>query len=72
MSPPRSAEASSGDRGQSPQPSDDVVVGDDHAERRMADDDRQQAEVDVERLNVVLKAIPVTTPGSAIGRTSRK
>ena len=33
---------------QPPQPGDDVVVGDDDAERGVADDDREQPEVDAE------------------------
>ena len=48
-SAPRSAEASSGVTRQPSQPRDDVVVGDDDAERGVADDDRQQPELDAER-----------------------
>ena len=39
----------------------------------MADDDREDAEVDTPStcVNVALSAMPVTMPGSAIGSTTR-
>ena len=70
-SAPRSADASSNEV-ETPQPRDHVVVDDDDAEGRMADDDREQARsMPRTWVKVELSAIPVTIPGSAIGRITR-
>ena len=52
-------------------PGDHVVVDDDDAERRVPDHDRRQPEVDPDRMYEAFSAIPVTIPGSAIGRMTR-
>ena len=49
VSAPRSADASSNERESAAQPGDRVVVDEDDAERRVADDDREQAEREAER-----------------------
>ena len=66
-------------RRRAPQPGDDVVVGDDDAERGVGDDERVEAEADAERersevsvrLKLFCRATAVTMPGRAIGRIHR-
>ena len=69
VSAPRSVGRLLGRRGGPPQPGDDVVVDEDDAERRVADDDREHAQRRGRASRTSCsRAMPVTMPGSAIGR----